>query len=127
MKRIAIALALLCAPALVSCGTTLDNLAAGVPPATAPLAQTTVDDAGLETAWRAFDASLDAINVLGDVGAIRPGSPAGVTIAAAIRKVNGALQAAERFAAAGSATSYLAALEEARAGINEMRAALRSR
>lgn len=94
--------------------------------APAPLARTTVDDRALETAWKAFDLALDALNALGDVGVIVPGTPRGRAVAAAIRKVNRALAAAERFAAAGSATDYATALQEATAGMAEIRAAIGS-
>lgn len=94
--------------------------------APAPLAATTADDKALETAWRSFDAALDAINLLGDAGIIQPGSPSGKAIAAGIRKVNSALVAAESFDAVASTTDYLVALAEAQEGLNEIRAALRS-
>src|SRR5687768_1180651 len=74
--------------------------------APAPLAATTIDDQGLETAWKAFDLALDAINALGDAGVIVPGSEKGKAVASAIRTVNRSLAAAERFAAAGSTTDY---------------------
>ena len=91
----------------------------------APLASTTLDDSGLETAWRAFDLALDGINLLGDHGVIVPASPEGKAIARSIRAVNRSLAAAERFAAAGSATAYKDALNEAKAGMDELSAALK--
>lgn len=101
---------------------------AGIPglgAAPAPLASTTIDDTGLETAWKSFDLALDAINALGDLGVIVPGSPKGKAVASGIRTVNRSLAAAERFAAAGSAADYTLALAEAKAGIDELRAALK--
>lgn len=95
--------------------------------APAPLARTTIDDKGLETALKAFDLSLDAINTLGDLGYIVPGTPRGKAIALAIRKVNTALAAAERFAAAGSSTDYATALREAANGIGEIRTIIGSK
>lgn len=92
-----------------------------IPAAPAPLERTTIDDTALETAWKAFDLALDAINGLADAGAIVPGTPRAKQIAAGIRKVNAALGTAERFAAAGSTTDYATALREATAGINEIR------
>lgn len=118
MKRLLIALAAL---SLTACGPMLTALAG---PAPAPLARTTIDDRALETAWRAFDTALDAINLLTDRGVIVPGSPRARAIATAIRRVNTALSSAERFAAAGSTTDYLTALREAGAGIAEIRTAL---
>jgi len=90
-----------------------------------PLASTTIDDQALDTAWRAFDVALDALNVLGDMGVIVPGTPRGKSVASAIRKVNAGLNAAERFAAAGSAKNYRAALVEAEAGMTELRTVLK--
>jgi hypothetical protein len=89
--------------------------------APAPLQQTVIDDKGLETAWKAFDLALDALNTLGDLGYIKPGTPTGKAVAAAIRKTNTALAAAERFAAAGSTTDYATALGEASEGITAIR------
>lgn len=114
-------LAPLAALALTSCGPLLTAMAG---PAPAPLARTTIDDRALETAWRSFDVALDAINLLTDRGVIVPGTPQARQIAAAIRTVNRSLGAAERFAAAGSATDYATALREATAGIGEIRSAL---
>lgn len=94
----------------------------GAPPA--PLARTTVDDRALETAWRAWDGLLDALAALTDAGVIQPGTPAARTIATAIRRVTRALGSAERFAAAGSATDYATAMQEALAGISEIRTAI---
>lgn len=93
--------------------------------APAPLAATTIDDTGLETAWRAFDLALDGINTLGDLGVIVPGSPKGKAVATGIRAVNRSLAAAERFAAAGSTADYATALAEAKAGIDQLRTALK--
>lgn len=111
--------------ALSAC-TGLPGFALG-PAAPAPLAQTTIDDRGLETAWKAFDLALDAINTLGDLGYIVPGTPRGKAIASAIRKVNTALAAAERFAAAGSSPDYATALREAANGIGEIRTIIGSK
>lgn len=92
----------------------------------APLATTTIDDTALETAWRGFDAALDAINLLGDAKVIVPGTPKGKAVAAGIRRVLAALTAAEHAVAAGSASSYATALQEAQLAIADLRAALRS-
>lgn len=118
MKRIALAIALACAmPGCAGLG--------GLMTAPAPLARTTIDDSALETAWRAFDVALDGINLLGDLGQIVPGSETGRAVASGIRAVNRSLAAAERFAAAGSATDYRRALDEAEAGLADLRAALK--
>lgn len=114
-------LAGLLALALSGCGA-LPLLTGMSGQAPAPLARTTIDDQGLETAWKAFDLALDAINVLGDLGFIVPGSERGKAVAGGIRTVNRALGAAERFAAAGSAEDYRTALGEAEQGLGELRA-----
>lgn len=97
------------------------------PAAPAPLERTTIDDRGLETAWKVFDVTLDAINLLGDAGVIVPGTARGKAVASGIRKVNTSLAAAERFAAAGSSTEYATALREAQAGIADIRTVLGSK
>ncbi len=90
--------------------------------APAPLERTKIDDRGLETAWKVFDLTLDAINLLGDFGILVPGSPAGKSVATAIRTINKAFAVAEYAAAAGSTTDYKAALEAVNAGIKELQA-----
>lgn len=82
-------------------------------------------DNELETAWKAFDVALDAINALGDQGVIVPGTPKGKAIAAGIRRVNGALALAERFAATCSAGQASTALAEATAGMADISNALK--
>lgn len=94
--------------------------------APAPLQATSIDDTALETAWRGFDAALDAINVLVDAGIIKPKTPKAIAIADAIDRVTAALKAAEHAAAAGSTTSYKTALIEAKSAIADVRSALRS-
>lgn len=91
----------------------------------APLAQTTIDDTALSTAWKSFDVALDAINLAIDAHAITPGSAKAVSIANAVDKVTKFLTAAESAAAAGSATDYKVALANASAAITEMRSALK--
>lgn len=115
--------AMFAALALCACA----GMSAFVPAAPAPLAQTTIDDTGLDAAWRAFDVALDSINLLGDLGVIVPGSPQGRAVAQAIRTVNRSLSAAERFAAAGSQTDYALALREAMAGMEDLRTALKEK
>jgi hypothetical protein len=118
-------LPLAAALALSGCAPLLSALA-GVPTqAPAPLERFTVDDSALETAWKSFDLALDAINILGDAGVIVPGSPKGKAVASGIRTVNRSLASAERFAAAGSTTDYRKALDEATAGIADLRSAIK--
>lgn len=120
MKK-TILLAPLVALSLSGCAGLLGAIAG---PAPAPLARTSIDDRALETAWRSFDVALDAIALLTDRGVIVPGTPQGHSVAAAIRAVNRSLAAAERFAAAGSASDYATALREATEGMNTIRQAL---
>lgn len=119
MKKIVLAISL--ALTLSGCAG-LGTLPVGSSPA--PLAQTSIDDRALDTAWRSFDVALDAINLLTDSNVIVPGTPTARSIATAIRKVNRALAAAERFAASGSSSEYSTALAEALAGLTEIRTAL---
>lgn len=109
--------------ALAACSTagTLGGL---LPSAPAPLAKSSVDEAALDAAWRSFDLALDAINLLPD-SVTKPGQPRGKAIAAGIRRVLAALTAAENFAAAGNSTDYFQALTDAKAGIAELRTALK--
>lgn len=92
-----------------------------IPEAPAPLAATAIDDTALMTAWRSFDVALDAIAVLRTQGIIKVGSPKALAIANGIDRALTALQAAEHAAAAGSTTSYLTALAEARLAFTDLR------
>ncbi len=102
-----------CAPGLLA--------GLGGPVAPAPLAATTIDDRGLEIAWKAFDLALDGINVLGDFGIIKPGTPEGRAVAKGIRAVNTALATAERAASGLSTTNYAQALEDANTALQGLR------
>jgi len=84
-----------------------------------------VADDKLETAWKAFDLALDAINALGDANVIVPGSPKGKAVASGIRATNAALGRAERFAATCSTGDMDAALSEAKAGMAAISTALK--
>lgn len=95
-----------------------------IPPAPIQQAACTADNE-LETAWKAFDVALDAINLLGDQGAIVPGSPRGKAVAAGIRRVNAALAMAERFAATCSSGQAATALADATAGMADISNALK--
>lgn len=110
------------APLLALTGCT--GLPGLVPPAQVQQAACTADNE-LETAWKAFDLALDAINLLGDRGEIVPGSPKGKAVAAGIRTVNAALGKAERFAATCSAGQAASALSEAKAGMADISNALK--
>lgn len=103
----------------------LPNIAIGSGQSPAPLAQTTIDDTGLDAAWKSFDVALDAINLAIDAKAITPGSAKANAIADAIDKVTGFLTAAELAASAGSATDYKKALEDAKAAFVTLRMTLK--
>lgn len=90
----------------------------------APLERTTIDDRGLQKAWQVFDLTLDAINLLGDVGVIVPGSPTGRAVATGIRATNKALAVAEHAAAGGSARDYTTALTEIDAALAGLRSTI---
>lgn len=94
--------------------------------APAPLAQTTIDDKALLTAWKSFDASLDAVNLVLDVKPSLIGTPGAVRLANAIDAVSLALTSAESAAAAGSTKDYTIALANARNSLTEMRMALQA-
>lgn len=121
MRRLLLSCA--AALALTGCGPMLAAMGGGAAPA--PLAQTVIDDKALDALWKSFDVTLDALNVLGDMGVIVPGTPRGRAVADGIRRVNRALAAAERFAAAGSSGDYAAALRDATAAFNDLRAAIK--
>lgn len=110
------------APALVLAGCA--GMPGLVPPAPVQQAACTADNE-LETAWKAFDLALDAINLLGDQGVIVPGSAKGKAVATGIRRVNGALALAERFAATCSTGKAATALADATAGMADISNALK--
>lgn len=120
MKRL---ICILAALSISACSLPPINI--GAPASPAPLAQTTIDDKGLEAAWKSFDVALDAINLAIDAGAIKVGSPKAIKIADAIDKVTAILTAAEKAAAAGSASDYATALINAKGAFLELRAALK--
>jgi len=94
--------------------------------APAPLEKVTVDDSALQTAWRAFDTALDAIALLRDAGALKPGTPKAIAVANGIDRVLAGFKAAELAVAAGSTKSYGEAMANLRAAISELRSTLRS-
>ena len=115
---------MLCAPALLATAACETALPTNVVTSPAPLANTTIDDTALDTAWRSFDLALDAIDLIPE-SMLKPGTPRAKAVASAIRKVSAALTAAEHFAAAGSTQSYLQAMSEAKAGVSELRTILK--
>ena len=94
--------------------------------APAPLAQTTVDDKALETAWKSFDAALDAVNLVLDIKPSLIGTPGARRLADAIDATSLALTSAESAAAAGSAKDYAIAIAQAKGSLSEMRMAIQA-
>lgn len=92
--------------------------------APAPLAATTIDDRALMTAWKTFDAALDAINLYMDAKPSIIGTPGAIRLANAVDAVSAALTAAESAAAAGSSTDYATAIAQGKNALTEMRQAI---
>lgn len=93
--------------------------------APAPLEQTTVDEKALVLALETFDTVLTSVDILLEAGYIVPGSPRALEIAGNIDRARNALGAASAAQRAGSTSSYLEALEEARAAIALVKSALK--
>lgn len=115
-KSILMALAL----SLSACGA----IPASVAQSPAPLASTTIDDRALTTAWKSFDAALDAINLAMDAKPSLIGTPGAKRLADAIDAVSATLSAAESAAAAGSATDYGVAIAKSKDALTQMRQAI---
>lgn len=93
--------------------------------APAPLEQTAVDEKALVLALETFDTVLTSVDILLEAGYIVPGSPRALEIAGNIDRARNALGAASAAQRAGSTSSYLEALEEARAAISLVKSALK--
>lgn len=93
--------------------------------APAPLEQTAVDEKALVLALETFDTVLTSVDILIEAGHIQPGSPKALEIARLIDSAKGWLQVASSAQRAGSTTSYLEAIENARAAIAGVKAALK--
>jgi hypothetical protein len=120
MKKLLIIMCVLVLP-LGACAGTVPTVPTQSP---APLAQTTIDDTALETAWKSFDVALDAIDLWKRLKPDIKGTPKAIKIADAVDKVTQFLTAAESAAATGSATNYKVALANAKSAITELRLAL---
>lgn len=118
MKRLILGLLVI----LSACSTMPASIPVEAP---APLAKTVIDDTALSAAWKSFDVALDAIALLREREIIKVGSPRALAIASGIDRALAALQAAEHAAAAGSTTSYLTALSEARLAFTDIRIAIK--
>jgi hypothetical protein len=93
--------------------------------APAPLAGNSADEKAVATVWTAFDAALDGINALRRADIIHDGSSFARSLADAVDKTTAALTAASAAARAGNTTSYVTALNEARAALLNIRDLLR--
>lgn len=87
----------------------------------APLEQTVLDERALILALETFDTALDSVDILIEAGYIVPGSPRALEIAGHIDRAATALRAASAAQRAGSTTSYLEAIQQARAAIAQVR------
>lgn len=118
------ALLLLPALALAACATTQP----GAPiSSTIPIASTVCPQLSTErfdTALKAYGLAIDAVNVLVDLGVIKPKSQAALAIATGNDKVIDSFQVAEAARKACNASSYTDALSQIDAGIDAIKAAL---
>ena len=105
---------------------TIPGVQLGTAPAPAPLAQTALDDKALKAVWQSFEVVIDSVTLMRRTGVIKVGSPTALRIADGLERGIKAIEAAEHAVAAGSTTSYLAALAEIRLAITDIRAAIRS-
>lgn len=127
MRSIILVLAL----ALVACGPTAPPASDGSTPVVsavpgADAVCSTIDASKLDLALRAYDAALDAINVLATTPVLKPGSARAIAVANANDRVLAAFKAADAAHKACNATSYSAALNAAQAAIADVRAAIHS-
>jgi hypothetical protein len=105
--------------------TTVNPISSTVPVVSSVCAQ--ISTSNLDTAWRAYDAAIDAVNLLLDAKVITPGSAKANAIADANDAVLKAFQTAEHAKALCDATSYTSALDSAKASVVDLRAALGSK
>lgn len=82
------------------------------------------DPSGFDTALRAYDVARAAVNSLIDFKVIKPGTPTALKIADANDRVLAGFALAETARSACNATSYIAALDKARAAISEIQVLL---
>ena len=96
---------------------------AGTPPQLPGQVQT-ISRTALDFSLNAFDAALYGLDFAMDAKLVVPGSDRAKAIAAAGRKVQGFLRAAELARQAGRADSYEAAFANANASLNEFKSLL---
>lgn len=116
-------LVLLSCLALAACGPNSQT----TPVSSLPVASTVCPQISLErldTALKAYDVAIDAVNMLIDVKVITPGSDNAKKIASANDAIIAGFQAADAARAACNATSYTEALANINSGIDAVRSAL---
>jgi uncharacterized protein (DUF1330 family) len=122
------ALALILLVALTACQPAAIGTEPSTVSSTAPAPVQTVcnalDVSKFDVALRAYDAATDAIALLNQHGIIKTGSPTALAIANANDAVLAAFATAEHARLACNSTGYLAALEQARVALTDIRAAL---
>jgi hypothetical protein len=119
MKRLLFLLPL----ALAACDPTTPPSTVGSTPVISTVCQQ-ISVERLDVALKAYDAAIDAVNLLIDAKVIKPGSPTALKIASANDKVLAAFNAAEAARTACNATSYAASLNAVLAGIADLRSAI---
>lgn len=122
MKRLLLALGCLSLVACVPAGASVGGVST-IPGVSQTCGAITNLDA-FDTALKAYDVATDAVNLLIDFKVIKPGSPTALSIASANDKVLAAFSAAEHARLACNSDGYLAALNQARAAIADIRAVL---
>ncbi|MEA3041025.1 MAG: hypothetical protein QOC65_514 [Sphingomonadales bacterium] len=118
MRRILSAFAAL---SLVACQPGVDT---GLNSASTVETATTRAGQALVVAWRAFDATLTAVEALRDAGVLRPGTPRAIRVADMIDSARSALDAATEAARIGNNANFAQALQRAQQAFSAIRTAL---
>lgn len=116
IKSIRFALAAV-ALSMSACTGTLPDLSTAPP---APLEQTTIDEKALSTAWAGLGFVAEAVDQLTTLGVIQKGTARGNAVKAALLKAEAALDAATAAKDALSASSYAAAMADAKTAFDEL-------
>lgn len=110
---------------LSACAPLLGMMAGGLgTPPQAPAAVTTISRTAIDFALHSFDAALYGLDFAMDSGRLKPGSPTAKQIAAAGRKVMGALGVADAAQKLGSSATYEEAFKNANDALQEFRGLL---
>lgn len=122
MKQLILILSL----ALAACGPLGSSSNAVLPVSPAPLARTAIDDEQLRNAWMAYEAAIDAVNLI-PTSVLKPGSPKALAIANANDRVLAAFQLVENIDAGLSTQDPLKALADLKAALVNFRVAIGSK